>query len=449
MRVLHLTTEFPPIIWGGLGTAVGGLAIASAEAGMSVGVGLPTGTGSLTYSGYRIPRQRGRRVSQTASRPPNVDVFELPSGNPIDAALRLAREWRPDVVHLHSFWLAGVAFALRSVLGVPLVYTVHSLDRAEYDLGQGPAECLDQWHTQRDVIERADRVIALTNAERELVGEYCPGVGGKVRVVGNGIADCGAARRARRRTTPGNPLTVLFTGRFVERKGVRDLLAALPRVLDGRPDVRVVLAGGHRGCSGAEMERYWLPADASPYRSRLLFTGWLTADQLAAWYERADILVVPSWYEPFGMVILEGMLYGIAVAAAAVGGPAEILEQERTGLLFEPKNPGSLGEALGRLIDNATLRQRVARAGALEVRRRWLWPRLIGRVREVYSEAVTSAERERGARPGEDAMRRQRGPRRLRASARSGSRTRERTTTGSHHSGSVRRSARRQLLAVP
>jgi glycogen(starch) synthase len=434
MRVFHLTTEYPPVIWGGLGTAVGGLATASAQAGMRVGVGLPTGTGALTYSGYRPARAIGRRVGPVRATTAGVDVFELPVRNTIDAALRLAREWRPDVVHLHSFWLSGVAFALQDVLGVPLVYTVHSLDRAEYDLGQGPPECLDQWHTQHAVIQRADRVIALTNAERDLVGDYCPGVAGRVRVVGNGIADCEAARRARRRTTPSDPLTVLFTGRFVERKGVRDFLAALPRVLEGRPHVRVVLAGGHRGCSGAEMEAYWLPPEVSRDRTRLLFTGWLTADQVAAWYERADILVVPSWYEPFGMVILEGMLYGVPVAAAAVGGPGEILEHGRTGMLFAPKNPASLGEAVVRLIDDATLRRRVARAGAREVRQRWLWPRLIGRMRQVYEEAIGCAERR---------------PRRLTVAARSGLRTRARTTSGLRHSGTARHQSRRLLLANP
>ena len=62
---------------------------------------------------------------------------------------------------------------------------------------------------------------------------------------------------------------------------------------------------------------------------------WLTSEQLAAWYTRADILVVPSWYEPFGMVILEGMLYGLAIVAALAGGPKEILIGERTGLFYE------------------------------------------------------------------------------------------------------------------
>ena len=59
------------------------------------------------------------------------------------------------------------------------------------------------------------------------------------------------------------------------------------------------------------MARYWLPAGFEPYRAQVHFTGWLAPDQLAQWYRHADVLVVPSWYEPFGMVVLEGMLYGV------------------------------------------------------------------------------------------------------------------------------------------
>ena len=91
----------------------------------------------------------------------------------------------------------------------------------------------------------------------------------------------------------------------------------------------------------------------------------------------ADILVVPSWYEPFGMVILEGMLHGLAIAAAAVGGPAEILEHERTGILFPPRDAKSLAEAVLRLAKDLQLRVRIALAGAEQLRRRWLWPALV------------------------------------------------------------------------
>src|SRR5262249_41358960 len=118
---------------------------------------------------------------------------------------------------------------------------------------------------------------------------------------------------------------------------------------------------------------------------------WLTPDEVARWYAEADILVVPSWYEPFGMVILEGMLYGLSIAASDVGGPASILEHERTGLLFPPKDAAAIAEALLRLLKDRHLRERISAAAASEVRRKWLWPQIVERLRIIYGEAISIA----------------------------------------------------------
>jgi glycosyltransferase involved in cell wall biosynthesis len=93
----------------------------------------------------------------------------------------------------------------------------YSLDRAEYELGQGPRECLTQWVGQEAVIRGADRVIALTQSERELLDEYCPGLHQHVRVVGNGIDDDIVTKPSLVRQGASAPL-VLFNGRFVENK---------------------------------------------------------------------------------------------------------------------------------------------------------------------------------------------------------------------------------------
>ena len=172
----------------------------------------------------------------------------------------------------------------------------------------------------------------------------------------------------------------------MERKGIRELLDAIPLVLARAPETRFVLAGGHRHCSGEDMARYWLPTGFEPYRDRVHFTGWLSQEALARWYQKADVLVVPSWYEPFGMVVLEGMLYGLPIAASAVGGPAEILEHERTGLLFPPRDAVALADALTRLVETSVLRQRLGTAAAREVRRTWLYSRVVERMRVVYAE---------------------------------------------------------------
>ena len=152
--------------------------------------------------------------------------------------------------------------------------------------------------------------------------------------------------------------------------------------------MRLVMAGGHRHATVDELADYWVPPACQPFRNRIVFTGWLNPEQIASWYAYADILVVPSWYEPFGMVILEGMLYGLAIIAARVGGPKEILNSERTGLFCEPKDTASLEAQVIRLISDPDLRMRIGREAAQEVRSRWLHEHVLEQMNKVYREVA-------------------------------------------------------------
>jgi len=384
MRVLHLTTEFPPLIYGGLGTAVGGLVKASASAGIATGVMLFGQNVGAAYGKFVPAPQLLTSASVRPSRAGGTIIFEVSWFQDAKVIARVAARWQPDILHLHSFWLWPIAQALREQLGKPLVYTVHSLDRAEYELGQGPPECLTQWTGQEAVIRCADRIIALTRSERELLKQYCPDVDKRVRVVGNGIDYVPVPHKAGRRA--GNVPLVLFSGRFVERKGIHELIAAMRLVLKELPLVRFVLAGGYRDCPAAHMEAWLLPSRLRQHWKQIHFTGWLTPTQMTEWYLAADIIVVPSWYEPFGMVVLEGMLYGLAVAASAIGGPAEILDDGRTGLLFAPRDAASLAAAILRLARDPNMCARLGAAAAGEVREKWLWPRIVEKMRNVYEE---------------------------------------------------------------
>src|SRR5215203_7011716 len=169
MRVLHLTPEFPPVIWGGLGTAVGGLANASAREGLEVAVLLVGGVlvldhlaGQRAY-GQPIPAWKG--MDSRFSVPVNPDgvlFFHVVPEDAMRAGVELARAWKPDVVHLHTGWLGHVARAIQREAGVPFVFTVHSLDRVEYQHGI----FMWGWETQEAAIAAADRVIAISNSER-------------------------------------------------------------------------------------------------------------------------------------------------------------------------------------------------------------------------------------------------------------------------------------------
>ena len=208
----------------------------------------------------------------------------------------------------------------------------------------------------------------------------------KIRIVGNGIDDSGAARAAAFRKRRVEPPLVLYSGRLVERKGIRELLDAIPHVLDAVPDAYFVFAGGPPPLTGDEVARQWLTPEHDGYRNRIHFTGWLSPAEIYSWYAAADILVVPSRYEPFGMVVLEGMLHGLPVIAANVGGPADILDHGRTGLLFPPRDVNALTAALRQLVEDREIRQRMGLAAAGEVRQRWLWAQLVPDMLNVYQE---------------------------------------------------------------
>jgi glycogen synthase len=398
MRILHLTTEFPPVIYGGLGTAVGGWVTASARAGLSVAVqlvegplgvdiGLPGSSYGYGY-GYGAGSRDGARATPHIDGPRGVPFFLSSWSNAIELGVRVVRMWCPDVVHLHTAMLWCVAQEIQAATGTPIVYHVHSVDRAEYEIGHEPMPWLVGSHDQDRAIAASDRLIALTRSESELLTRYYPLERAKIRIVANGIDDSDAARAAAFRKRPPAPPLVLYSGRLVERKGIRELLSAIPRVLQAVPDARFVLAGGPPPLTRDEVASQWLTAEQRGYRDRIHFTGWLSPGDVYEWYAAADILVVPSRYEPFGMVVLEGMLHGLAVVASNVGGPADILEHRRTGLLVPPCNVDALASALHHLVVNREDRHRMGVAAAEEVRRRWLWPRLVPGMRDVYTELL-------------------------------------------------------------
>jgi len=383
-----MSTEFPPVIFGGLGTAVGGLVHALAAAGDTVAVLLVGDAG--VPSGYGHPPSYGHPASG-ADLPDRVargiDFFQIPWRGSVEQAARIAQEWRADLVHLHTAWIWPFA---ETVLGsgIPVIYTAHSVDRAEYEFGMEPGHILEHADDQGRAITKVDRLIALTDDEAQLLVHYYPESRERIRIVGNGIDDCQEARDSATTERKGSPPLVLYTGRLVERKGIHDLLKAIPAVMELVPETRFVLAGGPAGWPAEEVARQWLSVECQPYADRIHFTGWLQTPELDAWYRKADIQVIPSRYEPFGMVVLEGMLHGLPIIATKVGGPIAILEDERTGLLVPPFDPDSLANAIVRLLRDRDLRKRLGASAADEVRRSWLWTQAAARMREVYREIV-------------------------------------------------------------
>src|SRR5262245_46174018 len=164
MRILHLTTEFPPVIYGGLGTAVGGWVNASAHAGVAVAVQLVDGPllldqHAVAYGSARSRPGRSGPIATVGNA--GVLFFQSPWAAAVDVGIRAVRAWRADIIHLHTAMLWPLAEVIKASTGKPIVYHVHSVDRAEYEIGNEPNPWLAHSQAQEQAIAGSDRLIAL------------------------------------------------------------------------------------------------------------------------------------------------------------------------------------------------------------------------------------------------------------------------------------------------
>ena len=407
MRVLHVTSEYPPLYFGGLGTSLAGLACAQVAAGVDVQVarvagpqlyGYPYPYGAMNRNWNATRVQPGlnqyseRGVFIEASRTHDCSGVPVLDCNwPAHEAelLEFAVGWAPDAIHLHSSWLWPVAKAMRDCTRSRVVYTVHSLDSSEAAAG----ETLLHGHVQREAIEGADAVVALCQEESHLIAGQFPASKDRLHIVGNGVSTASGNRSAPARRNQDASVNILYAGRFATRKGVEDLFEAIPHVLNAGLDVQFVFAGGDsfsRGASGIEAAKAWLPPALNRHERSVSFKGWLNQRELTRCYENADVLVVPSRYEPFGMVVVEGMAHGLAVVAANTGGPAELIRHGESGLLFKPGDAQDLASALRTLAHDSQLRQALGQEASNWVRSQWSWDRIVAELERLYCQPTAS-----------------------------------------------------------
>jgi glycogen(starch) synthase len=304
MKVLILTADYPPHPWSGIGVAVERQAAGLAALGIEVEVLVADQPPPADAAGSTAPRS-ARRLPRVRRLP--RDRFPLdPRGC--------------DWVHVHSLRLAGLGLELRRRFGLPLAATVHGLPHLEL----APSPLARRWSAvQRRLLLGADRVVLLSESERAAAVAWLPAIASRARVVPNAASPA--------RPSPWPPLSsfappvaapdrspIVFAGRFAASKGL-DLFADMAAVLAAGPGRhRFVLAGGHGDGAGTAAARWAarLPG------CRL--TGWLAPTEVGSLLRSAALVVVPSRYEPFGLVALDAMAAGAPVLAADVGGLREV-----------------------------------------------------------------------------------------------------------------------------
>jgi len=209
-----------------------------------------------------------------------------------------------------------------------------------------------------------------------------------VDVIPNGVDDrvWRATRRAvaaaRSRFAAGGPL-VGYAGRLVYEKGVQHLVGAVPLLRKQHPGLRVVIAGD--GPYRAELQE---ETSRLGLHDAVSFPGFLTTAELPAMLAATNATVVPSMYEPFGMVALEAAAAGAPLAVADTGGLAEIVEPGVTGVTFPHSDPDALAGAVDTLLADAVFARRVARRARSMVARRYGWAAIAAQTAESYAAAA-------------------------------------------------------------
>ena len=401
MRILHLSWEYPPVVYGGLGRHVHALAETQAAAGDDVVVITQAGEGAPddeVVNGVRI-----LRVRPTAPDvgPWQVDFIGWTFGFNVAvarAAFALLRQWRPDVVHGHDWLVAQAAVLVQEAATIPFVLTIHATEagRQGGDLTTALSRAIDssEWWGAN----HADRIIVCSEPMRSEVARLFAPPGIDATVIANGIEPrhwrVPAARRSRMRRELGSPL-VVYAGRLESEKGVQTLIDAVPALRRRVPGVRVVVIG--HGTAGDSLRRR---ARERRVGRAVTFTGWVPEDDLRAIVAAADAAVVPSLYEPFGFVALEAMVLGAPLVVARTGGLADIVEDGTTGWLFEPGSADQLADVLVEVLGHPRTARRRAVAARVAVVERFGWPAIAGRTGAVYAEVLGDPEAGQGRHPG-------------------------------------------------
>ena len=269
-----------------------------------------------------------------------------------------------DVVHSH-YWLSSwVGRELSQAMGVPHVVTFHTLGLIKMQSRAGEVEPAERPVVEAEVMATADRIIAFSPHERDAMARLYGADASKVSLVPCGV-DLSLFRpldqnSVRARLGLNGEKILLYVGRIEPLKGL-ELLVETAAQMDSEESVRVVVVGADAN-GDREMDRVKRLAKERDLEDQIDFVGQVDHNELPLYYNAADVCVVPSYYESFGLVALESMACGTPVVAARVGGLSTIIHHGRTGYLKSWRCPEAFANSVEMIISSDGLQQSMGEA---------------------------------------------------------------------------------------
>lgn len=337
-----------------------------------------------------------RVVHITAGPPAPIHKHDLYQYLPALAqgidAFRLDEGIGYDVLHSH-YWLSGVTgMQLAQSWDVPHISMFHTLGHLKQLANPGEMEPPLRLEMERRLIQQADRIIASTNEERLQIIRHCGATPGQVHVIPCGVdlkrfvpheRQLARERLGLKRHQP----VLLFVGRLDPFKGPDLLLKAAAMM---KKQAQVVIVGGET-TGDKEVEQLRELAVQLKISKRVLFLGARPQQELPVLYSAADVTVIPSYHESFGLAAVESLACGTPVVATRAGGLTAIVCHGETGYLV-PRSPGFFAERLDTLLQNPDLLEQMRMAARPSVLQ-FSWKYVASQVRDVYEAAISEARR--------------------------------------------------------
>jgi glycogen synthase len=387
-----LSWDFPPRATGGIAAQVSGLSAALAAAGHDVVVltvaDRPAELAAVAPANVRVLRAQ----TDLPWLPPVEVVTRIASANHSVTRLgvRLTGEldgWEPDVVHGHDWQLGWAADTLANRYGVPFVLTMHGTERVRHG-GQLPLghptdiNSIEWW-----LAFQAHRLIAPTKfiVEQLITGFELDAE--HVVHIPNGIDPAlwrpvGASVALEREREP----LVVSWGRVQYEKGFQVLARAMHALRGRVPEVHSVIAG-----RGSYLPELQTQVDVEGVSDLITLTGFVPDAELRRLLHRAGCVVIPSLYEPFGIVALEALAAGAPLIVARTGGLAELVVGTHAGVTFEPGNPDDLADAIEQVLTNDELATILVANARDLVERRYAWGAIARATADAYGAALAVA----------------------------------------------------------
>ncbi len=295
-----------------------------------------------------------------------------------------------------NYWLSSwVGMELKKSQPLLQVHTYHSLAAVKYkSVSTIPTIAKTRLQVEKTLLETADRVVATSPQEKEHMRSLVSSKGNiDIISCGTDIEQFGSIARWTARGELGiapETKVVLYVGSFDPRSGIETLVRAVSLSAVPKADLKLIIGGGWRPgeSDGKERDRIRSIVEELGLSDITSFRGGLSRDILPAYYAAADVCVVPSHYEPLGLVALEAMACGTPVIASDVGGLKYTVVPQETGLLAPPKNEAVFADAIDRLLGDSLWRQQLGHKARQRVETYFSWDRIASQLSQLYTQLL-------------------------------------------------------------